>query len=61
MEVVPEANFGIMECKNGTPHRNAPFLCAESSYHMHYQTTDPIYPMELFEYMNLGGTAIIRE
>ncbi len=50
MEIVPEANFGIEVCKNGTPKRNAPFLCAESDYLMWYQTTYLPYPSELFEH-----------
>jgi len=62
IEIIPEANFGIEICKNGTKERNAIFLCSESDYMLHYQTTDLPYPRELFGHMINGNRAgIVKE
>ena len=62
MDIVPEANFGIRICKNGTKERNAVFLASESDYMLHYQTVELPYPRQLFRHMNINNNAaIIRE
>jgi len=62
MDIVPEANFGIKICKNGSPQRNAVFLCTESDYMLNLQTVDLPYPRQLFRHMQSGNNAaIIRE
>lgn len=59
MDIVPEANFGITICKNGTKERNAIFLASESDYMLHYQTIDLPYPRQLFRHMNNNNNAAI--
>jgi len=51
MNIVPEANFAIEICKNGTPQINATFLASESDYMMHHQTTELPYPKQLFDHI----------
>lgn len=62
IDIVPDANFCIEKCKNGSPERNATFLASESDYILHNQTTQLPYPKQLFDhiikYNNIG---IIRE
>lgn len=62
IDIVPDANFCIVKCKNGTPQRNAVFLATETDYMLWYQTTDLPYPRTLFRHMLSGNNAtIIRE
>lgn len=62
MDIVPEANFGIKICRNGSPERNAVFLASETDYMLWYQTTDLPYPRTLFRHMNSNNNAaIVRE
>jgi hypothetical protein len=62
IDIVPEANFGIKICRNGTPRRNAVFLCTETDYMLSLQTTTLPYPGQLFRFMNSKNmAAIIRE
>lgn len=62
IDIVPDANFCIVKCKNGTPERNAVFLCTESDYVLSYQTTELPYPNQLFKHMNFNNNAVmIRE
>jgi len=62
MEIVPEANFGIKICKNGTKERNAVFLASETDYMLLKQTTELPYPKTLFRHMNSNNNAaIIRQ
>ena len=62
IDIVPECNLGIKACKNGTPERNSIFLCSETDYVLHYQTTELPYPRTLFHHMNSWNNgAIIRE
>lgn len=61
-DIVPEANFGIKTCKNGTKERNAIFLATETDYMLWYQTTELPYPRQLFRHMNSNNNAaMIRE
>lgn len=58
MDIIPDANFCIEKCKNGTPERNATLLASESDYMMYNQTTELPYPNQLFDhiikYNNIG-------
>ena len=51
MDIVPDANFCIEKCKNGTPERNATLLASETDYILHNQTTKLPYPHQLFDHM----------
>ena len=51
MDIIPDANFCIEKCKNGTPERNATLLASESDYMMHNQTTELPYPKQLFDHI----------
>lgn len=62
MEIVPEANFGIEICKNGTPARNAIFLATETDYVLTCQTTRLPKPMQIFRYLNSNNSVgIVKE
>lgn len=62
MEIVPEANFGIEKCINGTKERNAIFLCTETDFILHYQIAELPYPKQLFRHMNSNNNAgIVKE
>ena len=52
MDIVPEANFGIEICKNGTPERNAVFLATETDYMLTCQTIRLPKPVQLFRYLD---------
>lgn len=61
-EIVPEANFGIEKCRNGTKERNAVFLCTETDYMLSYQTTELPRPRQLFRHLiNSNNVGIVRE
>ena len=61
-EIIPDINLGIERCINGTPARNAVFLCSEADYVMIRQTADLPYPRHLFMQMMSGNNAaIVRE
>lgn len=49
--IVPDANFFIEICKNGTPERNATFLASETDYMLHNQTTELPHPNQLFDHI----------
>lgn len=60
-DIIPEANFGILKCINGTKERNAIFICAESNYMLFYQTTELPYPIQLFRHIcNNNNVGIVR-
>ena len=59
VDIVPEANFGIMTCKNGTKERNAIFLVAEADYMLWHQTTILPYPKILFSHIVSNNNAVI--
>lgn len=59
MDIVPDANFGIERCKNGTKERNAIFLAAETDYMLTLQTVNLPYPRQLFRHMNNNNNAAI--
>jgi len=62
MDIVPEANFAIEICKNGTPHRNATFLASETDYMLHNQTTELPHPKQLFDYIiKYNNIGIVKE
>lgn len=62
MEIIPEANFGIEICKNGTPARNAIFLATETDYMLAYQTTMLPKPVQIFRYLNSNNSVgIVKE
>jgi len=62
MDIIPEANFGIVKCINGTKERNAIFLCAETDYMLSYQTTRLPYPKQLFDFIiHDQDIGIVRE
>lgn len=59
IDIVPEANFGIKICRNGTPARNAIFLATETDYMLSLQKVNLPYPRQLFNHMKSGNDAII--
>ncbi len=59
VDIVPEANFGIEVCKNGTKERNAIFLATGTDYMLSLQTDRLPYPRQLFNHMLNGNTAAI--
>lgn len=61
MDIIPEANFGIMMCKNGTPARNAIFLATETDYMLTCQTTRLPKPVQLFRYLDNNSARIVKE
>ena len=62
MDIVPEANFGIEICKNGTPARNAIFLATETDYILACQTTRLPKPVQIFRYLNSNNSVgIVKE
>lgn len=62
MDIVPDANFCIEKCKNGTPERNAIFLATETDYMLHYQTTELPHPYQLFDHMiKYNNIGIVKE
>lgn len=61
MDIVPEANFGIEICKNGTPARNAIFLATETDYVLTCQTTRLPKPVQLFRYLDNNSAGIVKE
>lgn len=61
MDIVPEANFCIETCKNGTPARNAIFLATETDYLLTFQTTRLPKPVQLFRYLDNNSAAIVKE
>lgn len=61
MDIIPEANFGIEMCKNGTPARNAIFLATETDYMLTFQTTRLPKPVQLFRYLNNNSAAMVKE
>lgn len=56
MDIIPEANFGIEICKNGTPARNAIFLATETDYMLTCQTTRLPKPVQIFQYLNSNNS-----
>ncbi|MFH1527394.1 MAG: hypothetical protein ABIG69_12235 [Bacteroidota bacterium] len=62
MDIIPDANFAIEVCKNGTPYRNATFLATESDYMMYNQTTELPYPNQILNYMTkYNNIGIVKE
>ena len=62
MDIVPDANFAIEKCKNGTPERNATLLATETDYMLHNQTTELPYPKQLFDYIiKYNNIGIVKE
>lgn len=59
MDIVPEANFCIEICKNGTPERNAVFLAIETDYMLTRQTIRLPSPIQIFDYLNSSNDAAI--
>ncbi len=61
MEIVPEANFGIEKCINGTKERNAILLATETDYVLAYQTIKLPKPVQLFRYLDDNNAGIVKE
>ena len=59
IDIVPDANFGILRCKYGTKERNAIFLATETDYMLWLQTDKLPYPRQLFNHMRSGNNAAI--
>lgn len=59
IDIVPDANFCIEKCRNGTKERNSIFLATETDYILLYQTVQLPYPRTLFRHMTDSNNAVI--
>ncbi len=59
MDIIPDANLCIVQCKNGTIQRNAIFLATETDYVLSLQTVILPYPRQLFNHMKNGNNVVI--